>query len=61
MPCDGEFVIADWLEYQPSALEVKERRKRDADRKRKGHESQARHGKARDEHGRYIANFEDEG
>src|SRR5262245_6338654 len=34
VPVGDEYVIADWLEYQPSALEVKERRKRDADRKR---------------------------
>jgi hypothetical protein len=54
VPCDGEFVIADWLEYQPSALEVKERRKRDAERKRRGRETQMLDGRSRDEHGRWA-------
>jgi hypothetical protein len=54
VPCDGEFVIADWLDYQPSALEVKERRKRDAERKRKGRETQARTGRNRDDNGRWA-------
>jgi len=39
VPVGDEYVIADWLEYQPSALEVKERRKRDAERKRRGREN----------------------
>jgi hypothetical protein len=39
VPVDDELVIADWLDYQPSALEIKERRKRDAERKRRGREA----------------------
>jgi hypothetical protein len=31
---DDEVIIPNWLEYQPSALEVKIRRERDAERKR---------------------------
>jgi hypothetical protein len=54
VPVGDEFVIADWLEYQPSALEVKERRKRDAERKRAGRETQARTGKPRNETGQWT-------
>lgn len=39
VPVGDEFVIADWLEYQPSALEVKQRRRRDAERKRREREN----------------------
>lgn len=54
VPVGDEFVIADWFEYQPSALEVKERRKRDAERKRAGRETQARTGKPRNRAGQYT-------
>jgi hypothetical protein len=36
---DGEYLIADWLEYQPSALEVKQRRAADRERKRVAREA----------------------
>jgi hypothetical protein len=31
---DDEYCIPDWLDYQPSALEIKKRRRSDAERKR---------------------------
>jgi hypothetical protein len=37
--CDDEFVIPDWVEFNPSRIEVEERRKRDRDRKRGGSDS----------------------
>jgi hypothetical protein len=43
VPVGDEYVIADWLEYQPSALEVKARRAKDAERKRRGRDAVDRH------------------
>lgn len=33
---DGEFLVPDWPEYQPTAAEIRERRAKDAERKRRG-------------------------
>jgi hypothetical protein len=36
---EGGFVMCDYLEYNPSASDVKQRRKEDAERKRRGRNS----------------------
>ena len=50
-----EYIIADWLEYQPSAAEVKERRSLDRINKTRGGRIRARNAR-RDEHGHFLPN-----
>lgn len=54
---DGEYVIPDWLEYNPSALEVKQRRAQTLDAKRRAGMKRA-NGARRDPSGQFIADEE---
>lgn len=42
LPDDEEYVMPDYLEYNPSASHIKQRRKRDAERKREEREKAGR-------------------
>ena len=50
---DGEYVMPDYLDYNSSALEVKQKRKADAERRRRGGQTRANDAR-RNEHGQFL-------